>query len=846
MKAVSTERKTIWQMKDNAITEFVALAAHYLAKEFNAQYASQLRSIDDLVLEPHGVLEALLDDPNAKAMLENIEAAILADFALVVEETTGPDTKLITIPRENDEVFVYDVLAPASTDGTTIAISRLFIALSSEELRRKLFGHVLDEHVGAFLQAVRGSRSELERMAHQLQGRLGDTIWLKDLRAEEVEILLPVLLEQCSQTLGECLKANAAADFLSVYENALLKTDAACDVRDVIRGVLYHEIGHVLWSPFEDKVFFKGRRRWSSVVGYVVQRVKKMLDSSGVKVTDAVLNSVVESMQNLLEDMRIERLLIAKWPFMEAELGRTLRQVVLQQSLGNSNLAIVLQQVFSSEVSEPAVADPPSDDRAGRGDLSKFVLVNLLLLGFARPCIPEEQRRRCHEVIAEALGGEKAERLRSIFVDFAGYLYPDDADRVLDSIAEASALVLELFGRLWPGEALRKGDFERAPATGCPGGGGIADLDGSGRARRSRQLRVTEEDRVGAKASRERAGEELQKAANGGKATERRARRREASEDGERSEAASGDRLRRGVRRAAAAVLSPGLEDGLERTAVEDGQDRPEEGRAPEKWVGFGRSVTPGTMGERFVHTLVPVADQDRLLVGWLLDVFRGAVIPSTARRPARNGVLSVDRYLRGERHPFTVFREEFNGVAVGLLLDTSGSMEDSVAELSRLTWATASALKRLGAHYQVRCFNVDESLVYDSSRPATLHPDAYRKFDACGGTDLTEAACSIARWFAVHAHVDKKLLLILSDGYWHLDREGSKALRKIRGAGTIVVRADMAGDSSTAWSPSSASGSSGREESVDFIFEMRDLNEMPEVLRRCLSGSAAAKEVES
>lgn len=124
-----------------------------------------------------------------------------------------------------------------------------------------------------------------------------------------------------------------------------------------------------------------------------------------------------------------------------------------------------------------------------------------------------------------------------------------------------------------------------------------------------------------------------------------------------------------------------------------------------------------------------------------------------------------------GKEQRITSFRHEDVPVAMGILIDNSGSMREKRAKVN----AAALNLVRAsnpGDEVFVVNFNDEYYLDQDFTSKIKLLQTALEKVEARGGTALYDAIVASADYMKQHAKLQKKVLLVVTDGEDNASRE--------------------------------------------------------------------------
>ncbi len=135
-----------------------------------------------------------------------------------------------------------------------------------------------------------------------------------------------------------------------------------------------------------------------------------------------------------------------------------------------------------------------------------------------------------------------------------------------------------------------------------------------------------------------------------------------------------------------------------------------------------------------------------------------------------RKMITNLDRNAftvmeNGKAQPITLFRHEDIPVALGILIDNSGSMRDKREKVGKAALNLVRASNPQDAVFVVN-FNDEYYLDQDFTSDVRKLKEALEKIDTKGGTALYDAL--VASWDSElkHAKLQKKILFLVTDGY--------------------------------------------------------------------------------
>jgi VWFA-related protein len=148
--------------------------------------------------------------------------------------------------------------------------------------------------------------------------------------------------------------------------------------------------------------------------------------------------------------------------------------------------------------------------------------------------------------------------------------------------------------------------------------------------------------------------------------------------------------------------------------------------------------------------------------------------------------VTSLDRaafsvYQNGQPEAITSFRKEDVPVAIGIVIDNSGSMRDKRAKVNQ---AVLNLIRASNAEDQVFVVNFSQTpyLDQDFTSDVNLLQTALHQVSSRGSTALYDAVVASDFHLRNNPRLDKKVLLVITDGQDNMSRETLQdALRKLQ-----------------------------------------------------------------
>ncbi len=161
-------------------------------------------------------------------------------------------------------------------------------------------------------------------------------------------------------------------------------------------------------------------------------------------------------------------------------------------------------------------------------------------------------------------------------------------------------------------------------------------------------------------------------------------------------------------------------------------------------------------------------------------------VLHATVVDEAGRLVTSLDRsafsvYQNGQPETITSFRREDVPVAIGIVIDNSGSMRDKRAKVNQ---AVVNLVRASNSQDQVFVVNFSQTpyLDQDYTSDVNLLQTALRQVASRGSTALYDAVVASDVHLRNNPRLDKKVLLLITDGQDNMSRETLQdALRKLQ-----------------------------------------------------------------
>jgi hypothetical protein len=494
------------------------------------------------------------------------------------------------------------------------------------------------------------------------------------------------------------MDTTAYNDGKNIVFNAHLIEDVDDKTIISLNGFNYHEVGHVLYTP-----------RGGSEFGKTVKREN------------------LEKAFNVLEDARIERLLIAKYPsvapFMEA-----------------SCLEYLL-----------------------KGDSTEFGAYFPLFTG--RKYLDIELRQEIADRFIKDFGVELAILIASIVHEYRTLVYPRDFDRGLELLRAMADVV----GREATNEVNGKPIIPN-------GNGGHIDraVQDKGRMKGDKEQKA-QQDKATNNESGDGAGEQLDDPAD-----------TNTNIDGDSTSFG-----RKGKDEADDNVLRKDIQERLDnlsknddvqqgarevRKAINDNNERRsaiKQGAYSNQQVSAQVSASARAFGVALERVRI---DNDPM---WELEQPMGRLNIGRAMRADINDMDKVfDRWSEGNSN---------NDIDAIVLVDTSGSMSWQIQRTMESAWVIKRGIERINGRVSVYKFNHDSRLIYSANDKA--QPTEYRYVNSSGGTNPYKALLE-ARRQLLNSKRGVRMLFIVTDGEWDMTEDNNKIISDLTkdGVQTSVV----------------------------------------------------------
>ncbi len=149
-----------------------------------------------------------------------------------------------------------------------------------------------------------------------------------------------------------------------------------------------------------------------------------------------------------------------------------------------------------------------------------------------------------------------------------------------------------------------------------------------------------------------------------------------------------------------------------------------------------------------------------------------------------------------GTPQPITSFRREDIPVAMGIVIDNSGSMRDKRPAVNQ---AAVNLVRSSNPHDEVFVVNFNDEYYLDQDFTSKIPQlqEALTRIESRGGTALYDAVVASAEHLKKNARLDKKVLLVVTDGEDNASRESlEQAIRRLQAEnGPMVYTIGLLGE---------------------------------------------------
>lgn len=196
--------------------------------------------------------------------------------------------------------------------------------------------------------------------------------------------------------------------------------------------------------------------------------------------------------------------------------------------------------------------------------------------------------------------------------------------------------------------------------------------------------------------------------------------------------------------------------------------------------------VTPPSQGNQTSPAISPAPNNDEQGRFVFKKQVQEVVLHATVVDETGKLVTTLDRsafsvYQNGQPETITSFRREDVPVAMGIVIDNSGSMRDKRAEVSK---AVMNLIRASNPQDEVFVVNFGQTpyLDQDFTSDVNLLQAALRQTSTRGSTALYDAVVASNVHLKNNPRLEKKVLLVITDGQDNMSRETLQdAMRKLQ-----------------------------------------------------------------
>lgn len=526
-------------------------------------------------------------------------------------------------------------------------------------------------------------------------------------------------------------------------------------------GLNYHELAHILYTPISKNA--------------PIHSV--LYDLASKRFPDGWLPSHIHAGFNILEDQRIERLMIGQWPSTKPYFVNAASDHILN----------TLRKTYTNR---------------------EEALANAYTLILGRSYLGSDVIRQARESFITFKGAELADKIESIVKEYQTLVYPDDTERaaelILDLYESVSRDVLnnqpehgnhgtvaapisqteqnknqkEAQGAA--SEAEENEAEEEQDAAEDSEGGGTEKSDEGGDENGTGSGQASDDDSDGSGSGEGGADSDTEKV--------------ESQSDNSRSQSA-GDQ--EGSPRDDISDLKETLRS-LKEEVLEDNDVLDELVDVREKMnrvrtFDVTKAGIPKVRGTKNIVlredilTSRKIENEFRQLItqadpGWESDHSDGRI--NIGRAMNSDDLESVwDRWEPGHN--------DVNDLEVVLLIDTSASMSGNIEDVSRFTWAVKRALDSIDASTTVLTYSFEVEVLFTADQKATRNE--YTAMKAKGGTSVSDALTTAKRVLDVSKRTHK-IIITMTDGSWHDSFESEKIINQLNKNGCHTALAYLSG----------------------------------------------------
>jgi hypothetical protein len=202
-----------------------------------------------------------------------------------------------------------------------------------------------------------------------------------------------------------------------------------------------------------------------------------------------------------------------------------------------------------------------------------------------------------------------------------------------------------------------------------------------------------------------------------------------------------------------------------------------------------------GVDTERIDGSPVSATGDDRMASKKIVRVFgdlrvqaEGAWEPDRLGRPNISRIMQAEAGERFLREPFDSFQDNDYATRINMAvaLDISGSMAGMSSEVARAAWLLKRSVDQVGGDCVVYAYNTESFIVYDVGDKAKS--GEMLSFKMRGGTDPGDCLSKSAHWLLSRDSDSIRMMVTVTDGHWASNR-GDEVIQSMNRAGVTWLQ---------------------------------------------------------
>ena len=203
----------------------------------------------------------------------------------------------------------------------------------------------------------------------------------------------------------------------------------------------------------------------------------------------------------------------------------------------------------------------------------------------------------------------------------------------------------------------------------------------------------------------------------------------------------------------------------------------------PKKTEGQQNPTAPPTPGEQTQDQEQPSRDSGVFVITKQVEE---VVLHATAMDDKNHLITTLDKgafsvFENNQPQTITSFRHEDVPVAMGIVIDNSGSMREKREKVNK---AALNLVRSSNPQDQVFVVNFNDEYYLDQAFTSDINKlrEALEKVEARGGTALYDAIVASSDYMKKNARLQKKVLFVVTDGEDNASRESlEEAVRRLQ-----------------------------------------------------------------